>query len=194
MSFYAFRKGYTKETIGQWKILQTHVSLSRKLFRLGKPLVHLKTIAAAYHNKTADPMIRATAIGRNIGFLGFFGLDSLVWLHQSKVRPFKPETFKNIQRVAFRFWVFALASSVVSDLYRLNKVRRTKQALLSEKETDSTSIKKVNDEKFAASKQLVWDLLDSTIPLTSLGVTNFDDGFVGLCGLITSLFGLQQVW
>lgn len=194
MSFYVFRKGYTKETIAQWKTLQTHVSLCRKLFRLGKPLAHLKTISAAYHNKTADPMIRATTICRNFGFMGFLSLDSLVWLHLSKVRPFRPETFKRIQQIAFRFWAFSLASGVVSDLYRLNKVHRTKQALMAEKETDLTSIKKVQDEKFAATKQLLWDLMDSTIPLTGLGITKFDDGFVGLCGLTTSLFGLKQVW
>lgn len=38
------------------------------------------------------------------------------------------------------------------------------------------------------------DLCDALLPMTTLGLANFDDGIIGLSGTISSLIGLSTVW
>lgn len=54
--------------------------------------------------------------------------------------------------------------------------------------------KKVAKEANAVKVQLVSDLCDITIPSAALGWANFDDGFVGLAGTVSSLLGVWGVW
>lgn len=42
--------------------------------------------------------------------------------------------------------------------------------------------------------QLVSDLCDLTVPSSMLGYVNFDDGFVGLAGTVSSLLGAYGAW
>jgi peroxin-11B len=49
-------------------------------------------------------------------------------------------------------------------------------------------------EKNASHLQLVSDLCDLTIPTSALAWANFDDGFVGLAGTVSSLIGLMAQW
>jgi hypothetical protein len=49
-------------------------------------------------------------------------------------------------------------------------------------------------ERSAIKIQLVSDLCDLTIPMSVLGYANFDDGFVGLAGMVSSLIGLHAAW
>jgi peroxin-11B len=194
LSYYLYRQGYSKQAIALWKTLQLNLGLSRKLFRIGKPLSHAKIAATSYHNKTADPVIRASTIGRNLGFVCYLTLDSLVWLHGSRVHQFPADKFARIQQTANRFWLAGLVSSILGSLYKYQQARATTFVLAGEQEKDAASIKKVEADKCAAVKQLVWDILDSTIPLSALKIVDLDDGVVGLAGLITSVMGLKQVW
>ena len=49
-------------------------------------------------------------------------------------------------------------------------------------------------ERAAINKQLIQDLCDLVVPATALGFTNFDDGFVGLAGTVSSLIGVHSQW
>jgi hypothetical protein len=46
----------------------------------------------------------------------------------------------------------------------------------------------------ATSLQLTSDLADICVPATTLGWTNFDEGFVGLAGTLSSLLGVYSAW
>lgn len=193
-AFYLYRRGYSKETIAFWKNLQTQLATSRKLFRIGKPLTHAKLAVAAYANKNEDLLVRLTTIGRQIGYFGYMALDTVMWLHAVRVKQFTPERFGNIQKVAYRFWLFGLVSNLINSSRRYYRASASERALQAENEKDDESAKKVCAEKRAATKQFVWDLLDTAMPLSALKIVELDEGFVGLCGLLTSLFGLKQVW
>lgn len=49
-------------------------------------------------------------------------------------------------------------------------------------------------ERKAAQLQLTSDLCDLTVPYSALGWVNFDDGFVGLAGTLSSLIGVYTQW
>jgi hypothetical protein len=42
-------------------------------------------------------------------------------------------------------------------------------------------------ERAALNLQLISDLCDLTVPTSAIGLTSFDDGFVGLAGTVSSL-------
>lgn len=49
-------------------------------------------------------------------------------------------------------------------------------------------------ERAAINLQLLSDLCDLTVPTSAIGLTNFDDGFVGLAGTVSSLIGVYTQW
>lgn len=52
----------------------------------------------------------------------------------------------------------------------------------------------VLSERIASNLQLTSDLCDLTVPLSALKWVNFDDGFVGLAGTVSSLIGVYLQW
>ena len=52
----------------------------------------------------------------------------------------------------------------------------------------------IDREWNATSLQLTSDLADLCVPATMLGLTNFDEGFVGLAGTLSSLLGVYSAW
>lgn len=162
---------------------------------MGKPLNHFKLAGKAYANKTNDPILRTTSVLRNAFYTGYFTIDTIVWLNQAKV--FQTPNFKKIQRLGSKLWLTGLVFNIINSLRRLQISSDKISALQAESEKDTSSIKRVRLEQKAAIHQLVWDLLDSTIPAYSLDLAPswlLDDGIVGLAGLITAIFGLKQQW
>lgn len=49
-------------------------------------------------------------------------------------------------------------------------------------------------ERAAINLQLLSDLCDLAAPTSAIGLTNFDDGFVGLAGTVSSLIGVYSQW
>lgn len=194
LSFVLYRQGYSKTTYLFWKKLQVQLGLARKLFRAGMPLSLIQNAVAAAHNQTEDPVLRFTTIGRQLGLAGFLSLDSLMWLNNSNVYKFNNVGANKIQRLSMQFWLASLAFSVANWAYKYNRTAKAQQALLSESEKDAASLKKVAYEKYDASLHLVWDLADTTIPLSALGYVGLDDGIVGLAGLFTSILALKGLW
>lgn len=175
--------------------MKAQLALSRKLFRVGKPLGFYKNAANAYGQKTTDSILRFTSIWRNIFQGSYLLLDSIVWLHKSKVKPLEKSRFKFVLDSSYKFWAAALICGIVNNAYKFNLARKTRQALLSEKEQDVTHLKAAVQKEKSQLKLLAWDVLDLTIPISGLGYTGIlDDGNVGLAGLITSYWGLQEVW
>lgn len=51
-----------------------------------------------------------------------------------------------------------------------------------------------NRQQKATNIQLISDFCDLTVPSTFLGYANFDDGFIGLAGTVSSLLGVYATW
>jgi len=51
-----------------------------------------------------------------------------------------------------------------------------------------------SSERATIRKQFIMDLCDIVAPATALGFANFDDGFVGLTGVVSSLMGVHSQW
>lgn len=202
-SYVLFRKGYSPQAVAQWKHLQAIVGLSRKLFRAGKPFSFAKSAAVAYENRTQDPLLRLTSVVRSLAYAVYMATDTVTWINVSGAR--KLARGPEITKLGLKFWLAGLVAGVINSLRKHQIASAKRAALLSEASaasanekgttTDQASLKRAQLDIKQAQKQLVWDLLDITIPVSGLQlVDGLDDGIVGAAGLITSLMGTKQQW
>lgn len=84
-----------------------------------------------------------------------------------------------------------MSCNIVAGLYKLYLNRQEAERITTGDVEKSVGEKKLAKDKYAAQYQLLQDVLDICNPGTSLGVFHFDDGFIGLAGLGSSLLGLN---
>ncbi|KAI5956972.1 PEX11 [Candida jiufengensis] len=190
LSYYTYKKGYSKETIDMFKSLKGHFTFIRKGMRFFKPVPHLQAAAKAYDNKLMDPILQITTIVRNLGYAGYLTVDALVFakllgLVSSKKWP-------NLSTYASRFWLIGLVAGLINSLRIIYSLSNYEQSTTDEKST--VDIKAINNKLYAAKRKLIWDLLDTFIALNSLNYLHFTEGDVGLAGVITSIMGLEDYW
>jgi hypothetical protein len=126
-SWYLLRTNNTKAVIAPWDTIKKQFGLTRKVLRAGKFVEHLKAAAVAFDNKNpADPVLKNLAIGRQLGYAGYLGLDVLTLVDALGVKKF--ESAKKLQEHAYRAWfsglVFSFAAGVYT-LYRLAEKEKT---------------------------------------------------------------------
>jgi peroxin-11B len=192
LSFYLYRTGYPKSTLAIWKNLQMSLTLGRKLFRIGKPFSHLKLAQQQYNNKTQDEVQRLCSVVRNLGYFGYLTLDMIVWFDRSKI--YSPKSAASLQKWAYKFWLIGLVAGLGHSLRRYLIASYSLEEFKKETEIDTKSMVKTRKEQQAAIHQFIWDLLDTSIPLSALKIVDLDDGVVGICGMVTSVFGLKQLF
>ncbi|SCZ99233.1 BZ3500_MvSof-1268-A1-R1_Chr7-1g09442 [Microbotryum saponariae] len=220
LAFYTLRKGYTNETVARLTALKSTLGLSRKLMRIGKPFEHLQ--AAVKSLDVQDPVLKFTALGRQLGYAGYLWNDMLVWVslyqsfllpvslipaltnlsfnqqaHSSKVRPLSPADAKIVSQRAAKLWFTGISFSLISSIYRLvdlsAREAKARRTRASEQEVErKAELKTVLAQKAAVRTQLVQDGLDILLPAGVLGYHNLDDGVLGLVGVVTSLMGLRS--
>ncbi|GAA5879580.1 hypothetical protein JCM1840_003322 [Sporobolomyces johnsonii] len=195
LAFYCLRKGYSNETVARLANLKSTLALSRKLMRIGKPLEHAQAAVKALD--VSDPILKLTALGRQLGYAGYLWNDMLVWAHSAKVRPVPAPQFATYQRRAARLWFAGIAFSLASSLYRLADLRKRAQAASRvrsdvEKESERRGeLRAIKSQQSAVRTQFLQDALDILIPAGTLGYHHLDDGVIGLVGTATSLMGLR---
>ncbi|GAA5835506.1 hypothetical protein JCM5353_002379 [Sporobolomyces roseus] len=196
LAFYCLRKGYTNETVARLSALKSTLGMSRKLMRIGKPLEHAQAAVKALD--VSDPVLKFTALGRQLGYAGYLFNDMLVWAHSTKVRPMALPQFAKIQRRAAKLWFTGILFSLISSSYkfvglrkRAEEVRRPRGDAEKELERKMT-VKQINSQMQAVKTQLLQDSLDILLPAGTLGYHNLDDGILGLVGFVTSLMGLRS--
>ncbi|BFZ57619.1 hypothetical protein PYCC9005_004672 [Savitreella phatthalungensis] len=194
-AWYLLRKGKTPDVIAPWAALKSHLALSRKLMRVGKNVEHLKAASLLIQEAgKTDPILRALGIGRQLGYAGYLTYDVANWAHGSKFVTLKNN--KEISKIAARFWFTGLSCNIAAGLYKIYVNRQQQQAIASRAHTDEKNVqtKKLEKDLWAAQKQLLQDCLDICNPGTSIGLFNFDDGFIGLAGLGSSFLGIASQW
>ncbi|KAK9365028.1 peroxisomal biogenesis factor 11 [Lipomyces kononenkoae] len=189
---YLTRKGGDKTTLAVWRGIMSQFSTARKIMRIGKPLQHLKAAGIAYDNKTADAVLRYTAVGRQLAYSAYLTVDTLLFVHSTKLVTLKnPEL---AQRLYYQFWLAGIFFSVSGAVYKHVGLSKREASLAKQAEKDIVAIKKVRVEKSANSTQFVLDLLDSSIPIAGLQLVPIDESVVGLAGMVSSLIGAMAQW
>ncbi|CZR59403.1 related to peroxisomal membrane protein PMP27 [Phialocephala subalpina] len=106
----------------------------------------------------------------------------------------KSPSTQRIQREAYRFWMIGLLFSAISGSYSLYQLRQQQSRIDKKDGEGAVATKRIEKERSAINLQLLSNLCDLTVPISAIGLTNFDDGFVGLAGTVSSLIGLYTVW
>lgn len=166
--------------------------------RVGKFLEHIQSATKAL--AVQDPVIRATAIGRQLGYAVYLVCDVLQWVHGSKVYQLAPETAKFISQTAARFWMYGLAFSLLSGVYKSLAIRKRLHSVShpmasAEKEQErKAQHAQVLKEQYSVHRQMTQDSLDILLPLTSLGYLHFNEGVLGAAGFVTAILGGRTQW
>jgi len=195
LAWYYAKQGYSKEAVAQMSAIKSALGTTRKVMRLGKPMEHLQSAIKA--QSIADPILKFTAIVRQLGYAAYLVNDHLSWAHSAKIKVFSKDQAARIGRNANRAWAIGIASSIISGLYKLQAIQQRSKAALTprntpEKESDrkielKTLMKRYKDARY----QLIQDLFDFVLPMSNLGFFNLNEGVLGLAGLASSLMGLS---
>jgi len=191
-AWYLFRTNGTPGEIAPWEAIKKQFGLVRKAMRLGKNIEHFKSAAVAADAKNLDPVIKYCSVGRQLGYAGYLSLDAITFLDATGIR--KSPSAKRLQQEAYRCWMIGLLFSAVSGAYSLYNLRQQSSRIDKKDGEGVVASKRIEKERAAINLQFISDLCDLTVPTTALGFANFDDGFVGLAGTVSSLIGVHSQW
>ncbi|KAI9145066.1 peroxisomal biogenesis factor 11 [Paraphysoderma sedebokerense] len=197
--YYLTRKGYSKETVTKVTKLQKHLAISRKLIRIGRPVEFVQNLVNAISTQK-DEVLRYLTVGKNLSLSVWLFWDFFVWANGVGI--WKAQNAKLISQRSYKFWFYGLLCGWLSSVYQLNKNNQRLAVLQrSKKETGGklpeVGIKEEKELRSARNKivrQLFSESVDILIPANGLGYINVSDGFVGLCGTITGLMGIEAQW
>lgn len=192
LAWYLYRTNHPASTIAPFEATKKQFGMTRKLMRIGKFVEHFRAAAVASDARSMDPVLRYTAVGRQLSYGMYMLFDTLNVLDATNIR--KHAASQRLVKEATRAWFTGISCSIVSGLYSLYRLRERANAI-SEKDGEGVvEKKKVAKEANAVRLQLLSDLCDITIPSTALGWTQLDDGIVGLAGTVSSLLGVYGAW
>jgi len=191
-AWYLLRTNAAKSAIEPWAQTKKQLGLIRKFMRIGKNVEHLKAAAVASDAKGMDPVLKYTAVGRQIGYFGYLTFDAATVLDAAGIR--KWEGAKKAQTQAFKFWAAGLTFSVVAQVYTLWRLKQRELAIDKKDGEGVVESKRIAKERTASQIQFISDLCDLTVPLSALAWVNYDDGVVGLAGTVSSLIGVYTQW
>lgn len=192
LAWYMYRTNHAASSITPFETMKKQFGLTRKVMRVGKFVEHFKAAALASDAKGSDPVLRYTAVGRQLGYAAYMLLDNANVLDATSIR--KLSSSQSLLREAYRAWFTGISCSLLSSFYSLYRLRERATAI-SEKDGEGVvEKKKVERETNAVKLQLVSDLCDITIPASALGWVALDDGVVGLAGTVSSLLGVYTQW
>ncbi|PHH81524.1 hypothetical protein CDD82_585 [Ophiocordyceps australis] len=191
-AWYLLRTNALTSSIKPWDATKRQLGLVRKVMRAGKSVEHVKAAALAADSKTLPTFLKYTAVARQLAYAGYLTLDTLLLPDALGIKP--SPTAKDLQKTAFRCWAAGIIFSLASQVFTLNQLK-AREARIDRKDGEGVvESKRIKRERSASQLQLLCDLCDLTIPASALGWANFDDGFVGLAGTLSSLIGVYLQW
>jgi peroxin-11B len=76
LAWYLYRTNHPASSIAPFEATKKQFGLTRKLMRVGKFVEHFKAAAIASDAKSVDPVLRYTAVGRQLGYAGYLLADN----------------------------------------------------------------------------------------------------------------------
>ncbi|KAL0962273.1 hypothetical protein UPYG_G00337950 [Umbra pygmaea] len=226
---YTLQKGGAGvEVLKMVKQLEAHMSLTRKLMRLGNSAEAVEAAKRAVH--LSDSVLRLCLTVAHLNRAMYFACDNVLWAGKSGLLP-QLDQDKWSQR-SFRYYLFALILNLTRDAYeiRLLMEREARSSHSGSKATwtSSPSPSPLENNELSHSSlpslpptvlallsqrlsrqfrvlvtvlrsnpPLLLDLLknscDVFIPLDRLGIYPTGQGFVGACGLVSSLLSILTI-
>ncbi|CAF93252.1 unnamed protein product, partial [Tetraodon nigroviridis] len=189
---------------GSVKQLEAHISLTRKLLRLGNSLEALEAAQRAVH--LSDGVLRLCLTLTHLNRALFLACDHLLWAGRTGLLPSLDHS--KWSHRSFRYYLFALILSLTRDLYELRllmeREERSKgpRGSSSAQPGDSASCParrplRLLVEVLYSNPPLLLDLLknscDIFIPLDRLGICRAGPGLVGACGLTSSVLSILAI-
>ncbi|KIK96363.1 hypothetical protein PAXRUDRAFT_826031 [Paxillus rubicundulus Ve08.2h10] len=187
----------------RWNALKNHLALARKLMRLGKPVEHLQAALRAAQ-ATGELGEQLATICRQIAYFGYLTYDTIVWANAVKLINLKTSTSQRVTKISNQFWLSGILLSITHALLKAGRLAQEAKKL---RASQSWGEKDLGDEAQREVKQLaleklrvdtryqfIIDILDIWIPASNLGLTNVNDGVVGLAGFISSVMGMLAQW
>ncbi|XP_041463794.1 peroxisomal membrane protein 11B-like [Lytechinus variegatus] len=117
------------ELVKKLKGLDSHLSTSRKLLRIGKSVEFLRAAQKSIHR--SDPFLQFTITLANINKASYLLIDHLLWMHRIGLVKVNSTYYGHLSS---RFWLATLLLSLSTDLYAILGVLGT---LL---QTDTTKV------------------------------------------------------
>ncbi|XP_066464856.1 peroxisomal membrane protein 11B [Eleutherodactylus coqui] len=199
------KKGVSNDIIASIKQLEAHLSLGRKLFRLGNSVDALESAKRAIH--LSDVVLRLCITVSHLNRAMYFACDNILWLGKSGLS--KGMDQEKWSQRSFRYYLFSLIMNLSRDLYEMK--------LLMELETGARRSCKASAENgtvcppgdhlprqlrlviqvLRSNPPLLLDVVknacDLFIPLDKLGLYKTNAGVVGLCGLTSSILSILTI-
>ncbi|CAI5797888.1 peroxisomal membrane protein 11B [Podarcis muralis] len=209
---YSLQKyGASPDFIARIKQLEAHMSLGRKLFRLGNSSDALEAAKRAIH--LSDMVLRFCITVSHLNRAMYFACDNILWAGKSGLAPHMDQE-KWSQR-SFRYYLFALIMNLSRDAYeirllmeheangkcqrggggdspRVGEDHRLQQLILRLKLQVRLLCHVLRDNP-PLLLDLAKNACDIFIPMDKLGLYKTNPGFVGLCGLTSSVISILTI-
>ncbi|XP_028819963.1 peroxisomal membrane protein 11B [Denticeps clupeoides] len=207
------------------KQLESHLSLSRKLLRLGNSAEALEAAKRAVH--LSDSVLRLCITVAHLNRAMYFACDNMLWAGKMGLLPRLDQNKWSLR--SFRYYLFALILNLARDAYEIRMLmeRESRSASLSKGSLSSspTTLSPLSPENgdlcpspstslpqvtvhvrkqlhllafvLRNNPPLLLDLLknlcDVFIPLDRLGLYPTGNGWVGACGLASSVLSILTI-
>ncbi|KAI8093680.1 peroxisomal biogenesis factor 11 [Halteromyces radiatus] len=188
--FYLTRAGASKDVIKRWAELKGHIGNARKFFRLLKPIEFAQNGVKGL--TLQDPVLRATTVIKQAGMFLYYTTEAINLGNLINFR--KVDNIKKITTFGQKCWFVALTASLVSGLYKFKLLAAKEAKLATSEKVDQADAKKLAKDQFNTRYQFIQDCCDIIIPTAGLGWIGFDEGIVGIAGMITSAMAARNQW
>jgi len=162
--------------------------MARKMFRLAKSISFLQAAWKAFLQET-DPIVRGTSTIQNLCLALWLFYDHVIWA--TKVGLMTSDVVAHTKKSNV-FWLISMICGVIKSLYLLQQTEQ-----LASRTNKIESLEQLRQKQHEYFLEFFRNALDMAIPITGLSkraAEVFPAGLVGLCGTITSLIGIYQVW
>jgi len=126
---------------------------------------------------------------QNLCLAGWLFFDHIIW--GAKIGLFKADVPSHAKKANI-FWLIAMVCGIVKSCYLIQQAQQLVNT--TQKPETVESLRKAQADY---GLELARNVFDLTIPTTGLSkrvAAVIPSGMVGLCGTITSLIGIYQVW
>lgn len=180
--------------------LEAHMSLTRKLLRLGNSVEALEAAKRSIHLK--DGVLRLCLTLAHLNRALYFACDNLLWAGKTGLLPHLEQS--KWSHRSFRYYLLALVLNLLRDVYELRLLMececRSRGARADDPPADGGGGASQLRLLLAVLQQnppLLLDLLKNTcdlfVPLDRLGLYPTGPGWVGACGLASSLLSILTI-
>lgn len=195
-------EGYDKDFVKKLSKTSSTLSLSRKLFRIGKFVENYTAFVRALTDGKPVDVVKAVALVKALSGGLYLMHDSMQWLHESGAYKFESFDLKTIKDRRATFWLVMLTSGFVGNMFKLQKLAAQRKALKADADTSEAGkrieaqkkLAKTDADEFTARLDVVKTCLDIWIPLNALKYVESTDGWLGVCGMVTSSIGMYSAW